>query len=150
MTVKPIGFREAQRRLIDVAKRGGDARPALMKVADLFRHDQQANFARGGRPRWAPLSPEYAAYKARTGHGTRIGVYTGGLRDSLIREGDRYHLEVVRPHELKVGTRNPVGHLFGGKHTKQRQPRRKVVSLTPSRRREYLEMVQDYLVEGEL
>lgn len=150
MTLKPTGFRELQQRLIDVAARGRDARPALAEVAETFRDDQRANFARGGRPRWKPVSPEYAARKAREGRGTRVGVYTGGMRDSLIRKGDRYHLERIRPDELQVGTRNPVANLFNGKHKVHKQPRRKLVSLTPTRRREYLRTVQDYLVSGDL
>lgn len=150
MTLKPIGIRELQRQVIDMAERGGDARPILGRVAEVFRDDQKVNYARGGRPRWKPVSAEYAARKARQGRGTKVGVYTGGLRDSLIREGDRYHLEKIRPDELQVGTKNPVANLFNGKHTVHKQPKRKLVSLTPTRRREYLEMVQDYLVEGEL
>jgi phage gpG-like protein len=148
VTVKPVGIREMQRQLIDVAERGGDARPVLTEVAEMFRGDQRANFARGGQPRWKPVSPEYAARKARLGRGTKVGVYTGGLRDSLIRKGDSYHLERVAPHELQVGTRNPVANLFNGKHKVHKQPRRKLVSLTPTRRREYLQTVQDYLAKG--
>lgn len=150
MSVKPEGIREVQRRLIEIAARGADPRPVLGRVAEAFRDDQRANFARGGRPRWKPVSPEYAARKARLGRGTQVGVYTGGLRDSLTREGDAYHLEQIRRDSLEVGTRNPVANLFNGKHTVHKQPRRKLVSLTPTRRREYLQMVQDYLVDGDL
>lgn len=150
MSVKPEGIRDIQLRLIEIAARGGDARPVLEQVAETFRDDQRANFARGGRPKWKPLSPQYAARKARLGKGTQVGVYTGGLRDSLTVEGDGYHLEQVRRDELKVGTTNPVANLFGGKHVERKQPKRKVVNLTPSRRRDYLQMVQDYLIEGSL
>lgn len=150
MTVKPIGIREVQRQLIEIADRGGDARPVLRKVAEEFRDDQRANFARGGRPRWKPVSPEYAAWKARNGYGTQVGVLTGGMRDSFINEGDPYNLEVVKNDRLRVGSTNPVGHLFGGKHKVHKQPKRKLISLTPTRRREYLQMVQDYLIDGDL
>lgn len=150
MSVKPEGIREVQRRLIEIAARGGDPRPVLGRIAERFRDDQRANFARGGRPRWKPLSPQYAAQKARQGKSAQVGVFTGGLRDSLTVAGDAYHLEQVRRDELQVGTRNPVANLFNGKHTVHKQPRRKLVSLTPSRRREYLQMVQDYLVDGDL
>lgn len=150
MSVKPIGFREAQRQLIDIAGRGGDARPALEKVAELFRQDQQATYARQGRPKWKPLSPEYAARKARSGHGTQIGVYTGAMRDSFIHEGAGYNLTVVRKDRVRMGSTDPVANLFGGKHRVHKQPRRKPFSITPSRRREFLQLVQDYLVEGRL
>lgn len=150
MTVKPVGFRQLQLQLVQIAERAGDPRPVLERIAEEFRDDQRANFTRGGRPKWKPLSPEYAARKARRGTGGGIGVYTGGLLDSLTKQGDEYHLEKIRPDELQVGTRNPVANLFNGKHTVHKQPKRKLVSLTPSRRREYLEMVQDYLVTGEI
>jgi phage gpG-like protein len=148
MSVKPAGFRELQGQLIHIAERGGDAGPAFEKVARVFREDQRQNFARGGRPRWKPLSPEYAAWKARHGHSGGIGVLTGTLRDSFINAGDPYNLTVIAKDRLRVGSTDPVGNLFGGKHTVHKQPRRRPYSLTPSRRREYLQMVQDYLIHG--
>ncbi len=151
MPVGVPGFRELQRELQEVAERGGDPRPALREVGDDYREAQAGNFARGGRPRWKPLSPEYAARKARQGRGSQVGVATGGLRDSLTREGDRYHLNRVRRDVLEVGTRNPVVNLFNSQHGGGRnQPKRKVQVLTPAMRRTWLRWVQDYLVEGRL
>ena len=145
MSLQPVGFKDLQRELVELAERAGDARPALEQVADEFRQAQRANFAVGGRPRWKPLTPEYAARKAAAGISGGIGVYTGGLRDSLLREGDRYHLSQVRPDELRVGTTNPVARLFNAKHKARNQPKRKVVRLTPADRRGYLDLVQQHL-----
>jgi phage gpG-like protein len=150
MTVKPLGIREVQLQLNEIAARGDNAAPVLRKVAEEFRSDQRTNFARRGRPRWKPLSPEYAAWKARKYPGRPIGVLTGGMRASFVNKFDPYNLEVVKDDQLRVGSTNPVGHLFGGKHTVHKQPKRKLVSLTPTRRREYLKMVQDYLIDGDL
>lgn len=150
MTVKLEGIRDVQSRLIEIAARGDDARPVLRQVAETFREDQRANFARGGRPRWKPVSPEYAARKARQGHGTQVGVRTGAMRDSFINASDPYNLEVVLKDRLRVGSTLPTGNLFNGKHTVHKQPKRKLVSLTPTRRREYLQTVQDYLTDGDL
>jgi phage gpG-like protein len=150
VTVKPEGIRVFQQRLNDIASRSDDATPVLRKVAEEFRSDQRANFARGGRPRWKPLSPEYAAWKARKYPGRPVGVLTGAMRAALVSKFDPYHLEVVKSDQLRVGSTNPVSNLFNGKHTVHKQPKRKLISLTPTRRREYLKMVQDYLVDGEL
>lgn len=146
--VKVTGVRDMQLRLIEVAARGGDARPILRKIAVEFRDDQRAGWARGGRPKWKPLSPKYAAQKAREGRSPKVGVYTGRLRASLLNKYDPHNLEVVEKDRLRVGTTDPVGNLFNGKHTVHKQPKRKLISLTPTRRREYLQMVQDYLAEG--
>jgi phage gpG-like protein len=150
VTVKPLGIREVQQQLNDIAERGMDPRPVLYRVAEMFREDQRANFARGGRPKWKPVSPEYAARKAREGKGSQVGLYSGDLKYSLINKRDPYNLEVVKKDRLRMGTTNPVANLFGGKHTGRKQPRRKPFALTPSRRREFLQVVQDYLVDGEL
>lgn len=150
MSVKPEGIRDVQSRLIEIATRGGDARPVLRRIAAEFREDQRTTYARGGRPKWKPLSPEYAARKAREGRGNRVGIYTGHMLLSFVSSSDPYNLEVVKKDRLRVGSTNPVANLFGGKHKTRKQPKRKPFSLTPSRRREYLKMVQDYLVDGDL
>lgn len=146
MSVRPVGFRQLQAELVGLAERAQDPRPVLEEVAEDFRQAERAHFARG---RFAPLDPAYAARKAATGHGNRIGVYSGGLLDSLTREGDRYHVERVRADGLEVGTRNPVANLFNGKHRTRNQPRRKAIGLTPRIRRAMLQKVADYLTGGD-
>lgn len=143
-------FRELQAELIELAERVDDPAPAFRVIADDFRKEQAANFSRGGRPKWKPLSPAYAAQKARQGKDAAIGQYTGGLRSSLTNENDPYHIErITRTKDLVVGSANPVSHLFGGKHKTRRQPRRKPFVLTPAMRRYYLQVMQDWLAEGQ-
>ncbi|MCW2957131.1 MAG: Phage virion morphosis family [Thermoleophilia bacterium] len=139
-------FRDLQAELNEVAERGADARPVLRNIADDYREAQRVNFARGGKPRWKALNPTYADRKAATGHGSQIGVFSGGLRDSLARRGARYNVEKVDTHDLQVGTRNPVANLFNSKHSGRNQPKRKVQALTPAMRRDFLEQVQEFLV----
>lgn len=139
-------FRELQAELNEVAERAGDARPVLREIAENYREAQRTNFARGGKPRWKPLTAEYAARKAASGRGSQVGVYSGGLRASMIRRGARYNLEKAGRDELQVGTRNPVANLFNSKHAGRNQPKRKLQALTPAMRREFLQQVQEFLV----
>jgi hypothetical protein len=141
LDAKPIGIKELRRQLEDAAARGTDPQPALRQAADDFRRAESNYLA---RVRWAPLDPQYAAWKARNGYGTRPGVLTGGLLDSLTKEGDRYHFERVTADRLEVGTKNPVARLFD-KGTK-RQPKRKLVKLTVRDRRAMLTAIRDHLL----
>ncbi len=139
---KPAGMKELRANLAAAAERGGNPQPVLREVADDFRQAERAYL---GRVRWTPLSPEYAAWKARNGHGNRVGVYTGGLLNSLTNEGDRYHYERVTNEGLEVGTKNPVARLFDKGTSKQ--PKRKLIRLSPRNRREMLTTITDYLLD---
>ncbi len=146
MTVKPIGFRELQRQLINVADRGNDPSPLLPELDEDFRQLMGSQF-RSGRG-WKPLSPEYAAQKAREGRSPLVGVYTGGLMNSLVRAGHPQHVSrFTRDKSFIVGSTNQVQRLFTGKHKTRNQPRR-TIRIAPATRREWLQMVQDYIVEG--
>lgn len=138
-------FRDLQQEINDLAERAGNTRPVLREIAEDYREAQRENFRRGGKPKWKPLTPEYAARKALAVPGRKVGVYTGRLRDSLIRKNAPYSLEKITDHELQVGTRNPVANLFNSKHSGRNQPKRKVQALTPQMRRDFLAKVQDYL-----
>lgn len=145
---RPTGFRELQQQLNDLAARGGDPSPLLPGIADAFHDAQSEQYARGRG--WKPLSAAYAAQKAREGRPAQVGVYSGGLRASLVSGADRHSVERVTRDKTSiiVGSSNPVANLFGGKHKTRKQPRRKPVRLTPVMRRQWLEWAQDYFVKG--
>lgn len=159
-------FRELQAELLELAERSADPSPAFAVIGDDFRQEQAANFQRGGRPKWKPLSPAYAAFKASgrskkqsfagysrttSATSTAVGVFSGGLRDSLTKKNDPYHIDrITRTKDFVIGSANPVSHLFGGKHKTRNQPKRKPFVLTPTMRRYYLQVMQDFLAEGRL
>lgn len=151
MTLRPVGFRDLQQQLTDVLDRGADPRPMLGPLGESFRQVERQQFASGKG--WKPLSPEYAAQKAREGRSPKIGVYSGGLRDSLTSKYDRYAVEryarrTRRGEAFILGSANPVGNLFSGKHKRRNQPKRNAVRLPAKTRREWLAWVQEFIVEG--
>jgi phage gpG-like protein len=140
--VKPVGIKELKANLEAAAARGKDPRPAFRELADDIR-DAERQYL--GRVRWKPLSPEYAARKARMGKGTKIGSFSGVLLDSLVDPSNRFHVEKITDDSLTVATKNPVAKLFS-KGTK-RQPPRRLVRLSPKNRRQMLTTLTDYLLE---
>lgn len=145
---KPVGFRELQRQLDELAARGRDPSPVFTAIARDFRQAQAQQYATGRG--WKKVSLEYAARKARMGHGDRVGVFTGGLRDSLVNVGDHYHEEKITSDLMSVESKDPVWKLFGGRHKTRQQPKRKPIRLTPTMRRTYLGWAQQYLESGRL
>lgn len=139
---KPIGFKELKANLEAAAARGKDPKPAFQDIADDIRSAEKQYL---GRVRWAPLSPEYAARKARQGKGSQVGVLTGNLLESLTNPSHRYHVEKITDDSLVVGTKNPVARLFDKGTSKQ--PKRKLVRLSPKNRRQMLQTLTDYLLD---
>ncbi len=124
-----------------------DVRPAWPGVLQILRLASAERFrtagAHGGQ-RWVPLSPRYAAYKARRWPGRGILVRTGALQDSLTQETGQSIVQ-MHPLELRYGTKVPyaVFHQRGGR----RLPRREVIHLAESDKLDVMREVQRYLVK---
>jgi phage gpG-like protein len=130
------------RRWIDTAT---DIRPALEEVADRFvRMELQQFLSQGGSggAGWAPLSPRYAARKARTHPGAPILVRSGDLRRDLTHRP--MGVERITNEGMTMGTALPYAryHQTGT----PRMPRRPPVNLTEAQRQELVKIVQRYLV----
>lgn len=89
------GDTQVHRELVRFANRPGDMRPAWQEMANRFRRLEIKQFrsegAHGGAA-WAPLSPQYGAWKARHYPGKKI----------LEREGDLKRSLTVRPFGIEV------------------------------------------------
>jgi hypothetical protein len=140
-----------KRQIMDMAERGADLRPAFESITDELLTMQRSYL---NSVRWTPLSAEYAARKARQGFGTRTGVRTGDMFDSLTKKGDPLHVERFKPDSLYFGTKDPVAKLFhGGTYrdtpsgAPNRQPKRKLIRLLVRDRKRLLAQVRDYLLE---
>jgi hypothetical protein len=142
ISAKAVGFKELKADLEAAAARGKDPRPAFRDIADDIRSAEKQYL---GRVRWAPLSPEYAARKARMGKGTKVGSYSGVLLDSLVDPGNRFHIEKITDASVTVATKNPVAKLFNKGTSKQ--PARRLVRLSPKNRRQMLTTLTDYLLD---
>lgn len=146
---KSDSINSLRRQMAEAADRGKDPTPVLREIADDLR-SAQATFLRN--PRWsAPLSPEYAAYKARKGKGTTTGKVTGTMFNSLTNPTSPDHYERVSPDGVEVGSKNANAIRFNQGAFRDgpggRQPKRKLYKLKVRDRKQMLARIRDYLLE---
>jgi phage gpG-like protein len=135
-------------RTLDNFERAADMRPVWEALADRFLVLERRQFATEGRTGsagWAPLSPAYAAWKARRYPGKTILRRTDELFRSLT-EGPQ--VRIVDRVFMVIGSAVEHGryHQAGGGNL----PRRPPVELTEHERREWVRLVQRFLVTGDV
>ena len=133
-------------RTIDrVEEAAADMRPVWEVLADRFVHLERRQFATEGTYSggWAPLSPRYAAWKARAYPGKTILRRTDELWRSLT-EGPE--VRIIEPAFMVLGSAVDYGayHQKGGPNLPQRRP----VELSENERREWVRIMQRYIVTG--
>lgn len=137
---------QLKRTLDRFAENVADARPAWEAIAERFVHVERRQFATEGGAfsgGWAPLSPNYAAWKARHYPGRPILVREDELRASLTKRP--LGVEVIEPGFMLIGSAVPHGryHQRG-----QGVPRRRPVELDEAERRAWVKVVQRFIVTG--
>lgn len=138
------GDTQLSRTLARVTEDLSDLTPAWEEMADSLLAAEQAQFsteggyASGG---WSPLSPRYAAWKAKHYPGQPIMVATGDLRADLTSRP--FGIESIEPHQMAIGSDNEVG----GYHQRGdgNNPQRRVVELTESTRAEWVKIAQRHV-----
>lgn len=141
------GEAQVDRTLARFADNVGDATPVWNKLADRFatverrQFDSEGAYGSGG---WPALSPKYAAWKARHFPGAPILVRSGELRDSLTERP--FGIEVIQPGSMTIGSGTEYGryHQGGAGNNPQRRP----VELPENERREWVSMIQRFIVTG--
>lgn len=86
-----------------------------------FRDQMKSAFSTEGKTGafgWPPLSPDYAAYKAKKRPGRKMLVFDGNLRRSLTTRNAEHIAEGQmpvgkRPAVVSLGTRNPLAAYHG-------------------------------------
>lgn len=137
--------RTIDRMLADVA----DLRPVWEVLAGRFVTMEQRQFATEGQygsGGWAPLSPRYAAWKAEHYPGKTILRRTDDLYRSLTSRP--LGVEVIEPRYMILGSAVPYGAFH--QHGTGRMPRRRPVEFPESERREWVKVLQRFLVTGEV
>lgn len=142
-----FGEEQVDRTIVRMIDAATDARPAWEAMADSFQQAEARQFRTEGlygSGGWAPLSPRYAAWKARHYPGATILVRTGDLRDSLTRRP--FGVEVILPRRAIFGS----DVRYGGFHQRgDGVPRRRPVELPESLRRRWVKILQRFLVTGQ-
>lgn len=145
ITFSFYGDTQVDRTLAGLELGAADARPAWDEIADDFlaserrQFSTQGGYASGG---WPPLSPRYAEWKARHYPGKTILRRTDELYNSLT-VGPA--IRITEPSYLIIGSDVDYGryHQAG-----DGLPRRRPVELTENRRREWVRILQRFIVTG--
>lgn len=149
INIETFGHEEFSATLLRFEDRADDMRPFLAAVADDFYDLMRQQFAAEGATltgRWAPLSPRYAAYKARRYPGKTILRRTDALYESLTGPVASESVFRLGADEVLMATSH-VAARFHQTGT-SRMPARPPVRLRASDRRRWLKGAQRYLIEG--
>jgi phage gpG-like protein len=139
---------QLDRTLERFAESVADATPAWEKMADRFVRVERRQFASEGAygsGGWAPLSPRYAAWKAAHYPGKPILRRTDDLWRSLTTGPA---IRVITPSMMIVGSDVAYGryHQRGG----PKLPRRRPVEFPEAERREWVKILQRFIVTGKV
>jgi hypothetical protein len=116
------GQAEVIRELEQLERRASDLTPAWREMLADWKAQQKRVFDSEGASigrRWAPLSPKYAAEKARHGGGGRTLVLSGSLREAAEGRGGGFvqriaplllHFEITHPTARYQHARRPITH----------------------------------------
>jgi hypothetical protein len=139
------GDEQLDRTLEAIELRAQDASPAWQVLADRFLDIEERQFATQGAygsGGWSPLSPKYAAWKARHYPGAPILVRTGELRDSLTNGPD---IRVITRSAMAVGS--GVDH--GLYHQRgDGVPQRRPIEFPEDERQHWVHTLHRFLVTG--
>ena len=137
------GEKQVDRTLSRIHDDINDFTPAWEAMAEDFLSAEKAQFASSGATGsggWSPLSPRYAAWKARRFPGQPILVRTGRLRDTLTKRP--FGVERIDPKQMAIGSDVSYG-LFHQQGT-DRMPRRRPVELAEAMRRQMIKRAQEH------
>lgn len=141
------GDEEIDRTLAAYTTRVQDLRPLFATLADRFATVEAGQFASQGAlgsGGWAPLSPAYAAWKARRYPGAGILHRTGTLAASLTTRP--FGVEDITRDQAVFGTRVP----YAGYHQAgtDRMPPRPPIQFPDSEKRAWVTAIQRFLHDG--
>lgn len=142
------GDEQLNRTLVRFSEHAHDARPAWRAIRRDFIALEKAQFrsqGQAGSGGWRPLSPDYAAWKARHYPGKTILRRTDELFRSLT-VGPA--VNVVERQFMIIGSDVDYGayHQAGGPNLPQRRP----IELPEFTRTRWVKILQRYLVTGEV
>jgi len=147
LTFDFYGDQQIDRTLTTLANHAQDARPAWRAMSRRFTTNNVRQFASEGAYAsggWAPLSPRYKAWKDRHYPGRKILARTGRLRRSLTRRP--FGVEEIEPKYMRLGTDVPYAKYH--QRGTEKMPRRRPVELPESERREWVKIMQRFIVTG--
>lgn len=142
---KVSGEEAVVKRFRGMGERAVDARPLWDVLEARFVRMEARQFSSQGHGTWAPLSPDYSAWKAEHFPGKPILQQTGRLFHSLV---DELAIAVKEPHMAVFGTDVPEGALH--QSGTSRMPARKVIDFADVEAQMWVDAARDWIFEGSL
>jgi len=149
------GDRELSARFHGLLAALEDWSPAFEAIVTDWRATMREKFASGGTfesgsdaqgnalPGWAPLSEQYAKWKARKYPGAGILVRTGQLREASINPD-----VTIEPRQLKLVIPTPWAIYHQSSRPRKRLPRRAFASLTAKQPGRWVRALREHLVKA--
>ena len=150
-TVEVAGTQVIDRLLSRLSARSSDLSPAFNTIADDFTKVEEEQFKTLGRGEWQPLSPGYAAWKARNYPGRPLMVRSGTLQAALTSRSANGRSETITRDMMRVGitTSYAIKHQLGDPSTNL--PQRMLVNLRETDKQRWVRIIQRFIVsEGGL
>lgn len=145
--LETLGVRQIDRELVSMKGRVGDMTGAMPAIFDLIRRverrqfDSQGAYASGG---WKRLAQSTLDYKKAHNLDPRILRATGDLFDAMTKKGDGKQVALATRSGLVFGTTLDYAQF----HQQGRGvPKRVVVELHESERRDIIKIIQQYIRE---
>lgn len=142
---------QIDRKILRVAGRMVDARPAFVAIGNLLidetkeQFDTEGQHASGG---WKPLKEATVERKRRLGLRLEILQETGSLIDSLTAKGDPNMVFKPTRSQIEFGSKLPYAEAHQNPKPGSHLPRRRPIELTERARRESVRILQRYLITG--
>lgn len=139
------GDEQVTRTLEAIEDRIADAREAFdamgdrLQSAEIRQFDSEGAYGSAG---WSPLSPDYAAWKARHYPGAPILVRTGELRKDLTQRP--FSIDVVDYRMALFGSAVSYGRFH--QNGTDRMPRRRPIELPNSEREAWVKVMQRWVM----
>ena len=138
-----VGTQGFIRRMREFESRAGDMTPAFQEIHRQFLATERGIFASQGGGKWSPLTPAYAARKARQGKDPRIERATGALAQALTTGRGPGAITEISPNAATFGTnlrQAVVAHRGSGKR------RRRLITIDRRRRNRWTATLRAHLV----
>lgn len=147
LRVQVNGTQQVEARLDLVSKHLSDFSPVFTDIKNSFIRYERKEFDTQGQYEgygFAPLTPKYAAWKAKHFPGRRILELSGELRRSLTTGLN----VVIRPTKLIMWSDSPIAGYHQGGTSKM--PARKMVALTgTSEKKDWARWLQRFVIANE-
>jgi phage gpG-like protein len=154
ISIDSFGESQLSREILRVSEHAENMVPAFNAVRDLFYKLEKEQFESGGKyspgGAWAPLAQGTIDAKVRAGLPPDILVATGRLKASLTTSGDADAKYETTADSMTIGSNVPYGMFHQSTQPRTRLPRRPPVSIPEQNKKEWLKVLQRYLITGEV